>query len=89
MITRQYEQLQLIPQVWGWLGLVLTACLVIGWGVGLHMAIHDAPRYWEFGTYVDTPAESIFSTYEPPWQEKVPAQMALPPNHVNPSARIE
>jgi hypothetical protein len=89
MITRQYEQYQPVP--WGvtWLGLILTAVLLIVWGLVLEHWIPNPPRYWEFGSYLDTPGESVFSTYVPPEQRPVPAQIELPPNRVKRSARIE
>jgi hypothetical protein len=89
MITRQYEQQQPLPIVWTWFGLILTACLLIGWGVLLEHVIPTSPRYWDFDTYIDIPAESMFSTFLPPEGVPVPPQIHLPPNRVNPTARIE
>ncbi len=60
-----YDEYKAPPQFWGWVILVLFASAIVGYGMWLMMSVPDAPRYWDHGERRDTPAESIYSTYEP------------------------
>jgi len=44
----------------------------VSYGMWLMMVVPDAPRFWDHGQKLDTPAESIYSTYQPLqlWTEK-------------------
>ncbi len=57
--------------VWGWVVLILFSVSVLGFGMWLMMVVPDVPRHWDFGTYPDTPAESVYSTEQPPMDVKL------------------
>jgi hypothetical protein len=88
-VLHQYEQFKPFSHRLTWLILILAACMLVAWGVLFCMVIPSAPRHWNFDTYVDTPAESVFSTAPPPPIKHVPPQIELPPNRVNRAERIE
>ncbi len=52
--------------VWGWLVLIVFSLSILGFGMWLMMVVPDVPRQWNFGFYGDTPAESVYSTEQPP-----------------------
>ncbi len=60
-----YDEYKELPQVWGWVILVLFAAAIVSYGMWLMLTVPEAPRYWDHGERRDTPAESIYSTYEP------------------------
>ncbi len=60
-----YLEYKIIPQLWGWVLLILFAASILGYGMLSHMIIPDAPREWDFGQFPDTPAQSVYSTVEP------------------------
>lgn len=61
---------------WGWIILILFSVSVLGFGMWLMMAVPDVPRQWNFGTYPDTPAASVYSTKQPP--ADVPVYRVVP-----------
>ncbi len=60
-----YDEYRELPAFWGWAVLILFASAIVGFAMWLMMIVPDAPRYWDHGERQDTPAESIYSTYEP------------------------
>ncbi len=60
-----YDEYKVPPQFWGWVILILFAAAIVSYGMWLMMTVPEAPRYWDHGERRDTPAESIYSTYEP------------------------
>ena len=67
-----YDEYKVPSQIWGWVLLVLFATAIVSYGMWLMMVVPDAPRFWDHGQKLDTPAESIYSTYQPLqlWTEK-------------------
>lgn len=61
-----YEEYKVMPQIWGWILLVLFAIVISGFGIWAHHGIPDPPRYWDRGELPDTPAESVYSIFLPP-----------------------
>ncbi len=62
---RLYEEYKDLPQIWGWIMLIVFALVISGFGMWAHHGIPDPPRFWDHGEMRDTPAESLYSTYEP------------------------
>ncbi len=60
------EEKYLPRPFWGWVVLILFSAAILGFGMWLMMAIPDVQRQWNLGTYPDTPAESVYSTKQPP-----------------------
>ncbi len=60
-----YEEYKVPPQIWGWVMLIVFALVISGFGMWAHHGIPDPPRHWDHGEMLDTPAESVFSTFEP------------------------
>jgi len=60
------EDKHLPGPAWGWAILILFSVSILGFGMWLMMAVPDVPREWNFGFYHETPAESVYSTEEPP-----------------------
>jgi hypothetical protein len=66
-MPENYIEEKYLPRpFWGWCLLILFSASLLGFGMWLMMAIPDVPRQWNFGTYPDTPAESVYSTKQPP-----------------------
>jgi hypothetical protein len=60
-----YEEYKVPPQIWGWVMLIVLAIIISGFGMWAHHGIPDPPRYWDHGELLDTPAQSVYSTFEP------------------------
>jgi hypothetical protein len=67
-----YDEYKVPSQFWGWVLLILFAAAIVSYGMWLMMVVPDAPRFWDHGQKPDTPAESVYSTYQPLpiWTEK-------------------
>lgn len=60
-----YEEYKVPPQIWGWIMVIVFAIVISGFGMWAHHGIPDPPRYWHHGQLPDTPAESIYSSFQP------------------------
>jgi hypothetical protein len=89
MIKYQYEVYKPVAPVWTWLAILLLAVVTLGWAMITHMVVADGARRWDFGVLPDTPASSPYATTAPPQVRPVPPQLEVPPNRVDPAARIE
>jgi hypothetical protein len=62
----QYEEYKVTSEFWGWVIIIASSIGILGYGMVIMLLVRDAPRYWDFGQVDITPAESIYSTQEPP-----------------------
>lgn len=60
-----YEEYKVAPQCWGWALLILFSAAIMSYAMWMMYIVPDPPRYWDHGERLDTPAESVYSTYEP------------------------
>lgn len=60
-----YEEYKVPPQIWGWIMLVIFGILIMAFAMWAHHGIPDPPRYWDHGQLTDTPAEGVYSTWQP------------------------
>ena len=92
---KEYEEFTVISTFWSWVILIAFSALIICWGMFVEMmAGEDQPRTWDFGALPDVPAQSTYSTVEPPVEVNVPLQIQRLPeayydaNAVTPSAGV-
>lgn len=79
-MAQEYEELNLLHTVPGWILLIVGSILLVGMGLLAHFIVPDRPRHWDFGQLPDIPGEHPLSTREPPRQYPVPSQLLpLPP----------
>ncbi|GFO54041.1 hypothetical protein GMSM_10480 [Geomonas sp. Red276] len=73
----RFDEDQEISVLASWLIIIAfsAAIMIFGWIV--YVVVPDAPRYWDFGQFADTPADSPYSTRTPPVARKLPRQ--IPP----------
>ena len=81
------EEKYLPHPYWGWILLIVFSASLLGFGMWLMMNVEDVPREWNFGTYPDTPAESVYATDEPPPDIKIKRVIPELPD-ADPNARI-
>lgn len=73
-----FEESREIPQWLSWTLLVLLTAGIVTWCMFLMMMVMDEPRQWDFGTFEDVPAKSVYSTHPgvPPFDPvNTPQQM--------------
>ena len=79
-LREEYEEFLKIPSLWGWITLFIVSGVILGWGMLIMYLIPDRPRFWDYGSFDETPAASIYSTELPPRTVvDVPPQIAPPP----------
>lgn len=79
-----YEEIALGGPIMGWVIVLGLSAVVLGLGMFLHGMISDPPRQWDFGALPDTPAESVYSTLEPPVRELAPFENDVVPRQLPP-----
>lgn len=70
-----YEEEKEMPQLLGWVVIVLFSAAIFGYGWVAYLFVDDGPRYWEYRILPDTPAESIYNTELPDKPAKAPLQV--------------
>ena len=70
-----YEENSTLPPFWSWVLLIVFSAMILGFAFLLHHHVRDLPREWDFGQRPQTPAESIYSTMEPPAGGPIPRQL--------------
>jgi hypothetical protein len=65
-IWRTFLEYKTLPAFWGWALLIALSAALIMFGMWAHFIVPDEPRTWSYGALPDTPAESVYSTNEPP-----------------------
>ncbi len=68
----------------GWAWVLGISFAVLALGMFLHTRISDPPRTWDFGALPDTPAQSVYSTLEPPLRELAPFEDKAVPRQLPP-----
>lgn len=63
---KKYDEQRELPSPWEWVIITLFSLAIIGYGLLAYRFVLEGPRQWDFGDLSDTPAESIYSTEEPP-----------------------
>lgn len=72
----EYEEHKRLPQILGWMLLILLSASLIGYGLWVHSLVPDQPRQWDFGALPQTPAESVYSSVAPSPEAEPPRQVA-------------
>ncbi|GAB7028211.1 hypothetical protein [Geotalea toluenoxydans] len=73
---KKYDEQRELPSPWEWVIITLLSLVIIAYGLLAYRFVLDGPRQWDFGQLPDTPAESIYSTEEPPPRDgKLPRQL--------------
>lgn len=79
----RYEEYSEVRQFWAWVIVFGLATLLMGVPMWLHMMVAEVPRQWDFGQLPSTPAESRYTTTEPPNPKAAPRQFEpLPELHM-------
>lgn len=74
--NRKYDEQRELPSPWEWIIITLLSVALIVFGLVVYRFVLEGPRHWDFGQLPDTPAESIYSTEEPPASTgKLPRQI--------------
>jgi hypothetical protein len=83
----QYEEFTAIKDRWAW-AIVLGSCVVILlWGYGNYLFIHDRPRQFDYGSLPDAPGQSVYAVTPAPKSQVVPTQLTPLPAASAPAAR--
>ena len=70
-----YEQYEEVRPFWGWVMVIALSAVVCGWTMVLPPLMPEVKRQWDFGQLPTTPAESVYSTQQPPAAQPAPAQV--------------
>lgn len=64
--TEKYDEYKLMPQLWGWILLLLLSASLILWAHWIHSVVPAVERQWDYSSLPQTPAQSIYSSVTPP-----------------------
>jgi len=71
-----YDEEKEMPQLWGWVVIILFSAAIVGYGIATYFLVDDAPRRWDYRILPDTPAQSIYNTSIPKKPAQAPPQIA-------------
>ncbi|WP_243369931.1 hypothetical protein [Geotalea sp. SG265] len=63
---KKYDEQRQLPSPWEWVIITMLSLALIAYSLIAYRFVLEGQRYWDFGQLPDTPAESIYSTEEPP-----------------------
>lgn len=63
---KKYDEQRELPSPWEWVIVILLSLAIVAYGLIAYRFVLEGPRQWDFGQLPDAPAESIYSTEEPP-----------------------
>jgi hypothetical protein len=69
---KKYDEQRELPSPWEWVIIILLSLILIVYALVVYRFILEGPRHWDFGQLPDTPAESLYSTEEPPSPDRRP-----------------
>lgn len=66
VMKKQYDEQRELPSPWEWIIVTALCIFLIVLGLVVYRFVLEGPRHWDFGQLPDAPAESIYSTEQPP-----------------------